>query len=394
MKVAQINASLQGSTGKICKAVSEKLTEKGVENYIFYSARESDFSRGIKYQKDGYTRMQTGFSRLFGNYGFNARLSTKALIKKLKQLQVDVVHLHNVHSHNLHLGLFFKYIKSANVKVFWTFHDCWAFTGYCPHFDMIGCKKWQTGCYDCSQKKRYSWLFDKSKRLYEKKRKSLTGVKDMTIITPSTWLAGLVKKSFLKTYPVQIIHNGIDLSVFKPTESDFKEKHGLHNKKIVLGVAFDWDERKGLDVFIELSKRLASDYQIVLVGTDEKIDKQLPENILSIHRTQNQKELAEIYTSADVFVNPTREENYPTVNMEAIACGTPVVTFQTGGSPEIIDETCGFVVEKNDIDGIQVCVERVCREKPFAKEACVNKARAFDQNERFQEYVALYGDKK
>ena len=390
MKVAQINASLQGSTGKICKAVSEKLTEKGVENYIFYSARKSDFSRGIKYQKDGYTRMQTGFSRLFGNYGFNARLSTKTLIKKLKQLQVDVVHLHNVHSHNLHLGLFFKYIKSANVKVFWTFHDCWAFTGYCPHFDMIGCKKWQTGCYDCSQKKRYSWLFDKSKRLYEKKRKSLTGVKDMTIITPSTWLAGLVKKSFLKTYPVQIIHNGIDLSVFKPTESDFKEKHGLHNKKIVLGVAFDWGKAKGLDVFIELSKRLASDYQIVLVGTDEKIDKQLPENILSIHRTQNQKELAGIYTVADVFVNPTREENYPTVTMEAIACGTPVVTFKTGGSPETLDETCGFVVKKEDIDEMQNCIERICKRRLFTEEACLNKAKEFNQITRFEEYVNLY----
>lgn len=392
MKVVQINASLNGSTGKICKAVSGLLTEKGVENYIFYSAKESDFHCGVKYQKNGYTRMQTAFSRLLGNYGFNAKLSTKKLIKQLKKIQPSVIHLHNVHSHNLHLGLFFEYVKQTNVKVFWTFHDCWAFTAYCPHFDRIGCEKWESGCFSCPQKKQYSWFFDKSKRLYEKKKKALTGVNDMTIVTPSKWLAGLVKRSFLKEYPVKVVHNGIDLSVFQPTKSDFKEKYRLQNKKIVLGVAFDWGVGKGLDVFVDLSKRLSTDYQIVLVGTDENVDKQLPKEILSIHRTKDQKELAGIYTAADVFVNPTREETYPTVNMESIACGTPVVTFKTGGSPEIVDETCGFVVKKDDIDGIQVCVERICKDKLFTQEAVLNKALSFDQNGRFAEYVNLYGE--
>lgn len=212
----------------------------------------------------------------------------------------------------------------------------------------------------------------------------------MTIVTPSRWLENLVKQSFLKGSPVSVIHNGINLAVFQPVSGNFREKNGLGNKRIVLGVAFGWDARKGLDVFIELSRRLPASYQIVLVGTDTNVDKLLPENILSIHRTQNQQELAEIYTAADVFVNPTREENYPTVNMEALACGTPVLTFQTGGSPEMLDESCGAVVACDDVDALEKEILRICTYKPYTEDACLEKAREFDQSERFKEYLKLY----
>ena len=214
----------------------------------------------------------------------------------------------------------------------------------------------------------------------------------MTIVTPSEWLAGLVKQSFLKDYPVKVINNGINLSVFKPTESDFREKYGISaDKKILLGVAFGWGVRKGLDVFIELYNRLSAEkYQIVLVGTDKKTDKQLPKGIISIHRTQNQTELAEIYSAADLFVNPTREDNYPTVNMEAIACGTPVLTFRTGGSPEMVTEKTGSVVDCDDIDSLEREIKRICETSPFNKEDCIESAKKFDENERFLEYVNLY----
>lgn len=213
----------------------------------------------------------------------------------------------------------------------------------------------------------------------------------MTIITPSQWLADLVKQSFLKEYPVKVIHNGIDLSVFKPTPSDFREKHQIgEKKKILLGVAFGWGARKGLDISIELSKRLDPEkYQIVLVGTDAQVDKQLPSNIISVHRTQNQKELAEIYTAADVFVNPTREDNYPTVNMEAIACGTPVITFQTGGSPEMIDEKTGMAVDAGDISRLEEEIERICNEMPYSREDCLKRAKQFDAQICFERYVEL-----
>ena len=224
------------------------------------------------------------------------------------------------------------------------------------------------------------------------KKKWFSGVDNMTIVTPSEWLKDLVKQSFLNDYPVKVINNGIDLSVFKPTESDFRSRYGIpESKRIVLGVAFGWGKRKGLDVFVDLAKRLdGENYQIVLVGTDPAVDKHLPDNVISIHRTHDQTELAELYTAADIFVNPTREENYPTVNMEAIACGTPVLTFRTGGSPEIVDESCGSVVECDDIDALEREVIRICTTNAYSKEDCLAHAKSFDKNERFKEYIELY----
>lgn len=389
MRIAQINATCgAGSTGKICISVSELLSENGVENYIFYSSGSSDYPLGIKYANEIAIKMQTLVSRIFGNYGFEAKIATKKLINKLEKINPDVIHIHNIHSHNCNLEILFKYIKKKNIKVYWTFHDCWTFTGYCTHFDMIGCEKWKTECNNCVQYRYFSWFFDRSKYLFNKKKQLVLGI-NLTIITPSEWMAGLVKQSFLKDYPIKVINNGIDLNIFKPTKSNFREKYNLKDKYIILGVAFGWGKRKGLDIFIELSKRLDNSYQIVLVGTDDNVDKELPQKIISIHRTQNQNELAEIYTAADLFVNPTREENYPTVNMEAIACGTPVVTFNTGGSPEMLDSTCGTVVKKNDIDGIYNEIKRICETHPYSKDDCLKRAESFDKNLRFTEYLNL-----
>ena len=390
MKVIQINSVCgRGSTGKICVSVSNLLNENGVQNYNVYSTRTSDCPNGIKLSSDIYIKLQALFSRLFGNYGFNSFFATKKLIRFLDLEKPDIIHIHNIHSHNCNIGKLFEYIKKNNIKVFYTFHDCWTFTAYCPYFDLVKCDKWRKKCCNCPQYKRYSWFFDRSSFLFERKRKMFQGL-NLTIITPSRWLANLVNQSFLRDYPVKVINNGIDLSVFKPTESNFRKRYELNGKKIVLGVAAGWDRRKGLDVFVDLVHRLSDDYVVILVGTDKKIDLMLPKKIISIHRTNNQKELAEIYSVADVFVNPTREENYPTVNMEAIACGTPVVTFRTGGSPEIVDETCGSVVNCDDIDSLYNEIVRICEQKPYSTEACLARSRNFDRNERFDEYVKLY----
>ena len=392
MKIVQINVTCgAGSTGKTCVSVSNLLSAENIENYILYVSGKSSFPYGVKYTSDKYLKLQALKSRIFGNYGFNSKYATKKIIGEFDRIRPDIVHLHNIHSHNCNLSILFSYFKEKNIKLFWTFHDCWAFTAYCPYFDLAKCKKWMNECHDCSQHKTYSWFFDRSKFLFNEKKKLFQGL-NLTIITPSQWLANLVKQSFLKDYPVKIINNGIDLFVFKPTESDFRKKNELVGKKVVLGVALGWDKRKGIDVFLELAKRLPDDYRIVLVGTDDKVDKQMQTNIISIHRTQNQKELAEIYTAADVFANPTREENYPTVNMESIACGTPVVTFRTGGSPEILDETCGSVVDCDDIDAMEIEIRRICEEKPYSLEACLRRAESFDMNARFKEYVELYKD--
>lgn len=389
MKVVQINATCGiGSTGKICVGISQLLTAANIENYILCS-RNNGYPLGFPCADSRYIRFQALKSKVTGNYGFHSRQATKKMIAELERIRPDIVNLHNIHSHDCDLEMLFTWFRRNRTKLVWTFHDCWAFTAYCPHFTMAKCDKWRTGCAQCVQHRRYSWFFDRSRALFEKKKELFAGL-DMTIVTPSRWLASLVKQSFLKEYPVCVVHNGIDLDVFQPVASSFREAHGLENKKIVLGVSFGWDPRKGLDVFIDLTGKLPANYQIVLVGTDANVDKLLPGNILSIHRTQNQRELAEIYSAADVFVNPTREENYPTVNMEALACGTPVLTFRTGGSPEMLDENCGSVVACEDVDALETEILRICEDTPYSEEACLGKAREFDQNERFKEYLKLY----
>ncbi len=399
MKTVQINMCSDGSTGKIMLQIAETARRSG-HSAVTFSTHQFQ----VKYKKlpnapEGHVYFGTFFENaihyiLGSRIGFNgcwSFFSTKRLISKLKKIKPDVLHLHNLHGFCINLPLLFGYIKKYNVKTIWTLHDCWAFTGHCPHFDMIGCEKWKEGCYDCPQHTAYPKCSkDRSEPMWNKKREWFSDVPNLTLVTPSEWLGGLAKQSFLKKYPVKVINNGIDLSIFKPTKSDFRSKYGCENKHIVLGVAFGWSERKGLDVFIELSKRLAENYQVVLVGTDEKTEALLPDNIISVRRTQNQSELAEIYSAADVFVNPTREENYPGVNMEALACGTPVVTFATGGSPEIPDSTCGCSVEKNDIDSLEKQIKRICEEKPYSAEACLVRAKAFDMYGRFKEYINLY----
>lgn len=392
MKTVQINATCgAGSTGKICSAIASLLDQHNVENYIFYSSGKTSDPHGKKYHSKWNAKLQALCSRVFGNYGFNTVFATKRLVKELDEISPDIVHLHNLHGHNVNLTLLFRYFKRhPEIKIFWTFHDCWAFTGYCTHFTMEKCNKWINGCRNCPQRRRYSWFIDRSSTLYNRKKELFTGL-DLTVITPSEWLAELVKQSFLKDYPIKVINNGIDLSVFQPTKSDFREKHSIsHEKFIILGVAFDWEFRKGLDVFIELADKLPEDYQIVLVGTNKEVDRQLPNNIISIHRTRNQTELAEIYTAADLFLNPTREENYPTVNMESIACGTPVLTFRTGGSPEIIDDNCGCVLECDDIKSLINCIVDIRNSNRFNVEKCLERAHTFDANNRFAEYIKLY----
>lgn len=393
LKIVQINVACGvGSTGKICAGISDMLTSRGIENYILFTSGKTSHPLGIKYSKRWYVKVQALKSRIFGNYGLNSIWATRRLIAELERINPDIVHLHNIHSHDCNVKMLFAYLKkNSHIKILWTFHDCWAFTGYCPHYTFARCDRWKEHCGKCPQRKEFSWLFDRSSFLLKTKKESFSGM-NMSIVTPSEWLAGMVRQSFLAEYPIHVINNGIDLAVFKPTESAFREKYSITAEYIILGVAFGWGKRKGLDVFIELAKRLPAEYQIVLVGTDDTVDKQLPKNIVSIHRTQNQAKLAEIYTAADVFVNPTREEVLGLVNVEALACATPVITFASGGSPECIDETCGSVVLCDDVDILQREIVHVCEEKPYSKHDCLSRSALFDYHDKYEGYMELYCD--
>ena len=401
MKIIEINMIHSGSTGKIMFGLADTARMAGHQVYTFsprYYQRQGSI---IFPDKEGHEYFGSPFenmlhlraSQIIGLQGYFSWFGTKELLSKASTICPDVIHLHNLHNRTVNLPMLFAYIKKKKIPTVWTLHDCWAFTGQCPHFTMAKCEKWKIGCGGCSQIHSYPNSFvDRTHFMWKKKQSWFTGVPNMTLVTPSQWLADLVKRSFLREYPVKVIPNGIDLSVFKPTASDFRKRYNIPvSKFILLGVAFGWGLRKGLDVFLELAKRLDQEkYQIVLVGTDDSVDRQLPESIISIHKSENQQQLAEIYTAADLFVNPTREENYPTVNMEAMACGTPVLTFRTGGSPEILTPDTGSIVECDDVDALEKEIVRICSTEPYPEEQCLDRAVEFDMYDRYQEYLALY----
>ncbi len=395
MRIFQINGGVFGSTGKIMFGLAQTAREQNCQ-----VACASPITSTNRYRQPSqeYLRIGTYYGRCFsvllarltgleGQFAFGP---TRKLIRKIKAFQPDVIHIHSIHNSYLNIPMLFHYLKSSGIPVVWTLHDCWAFTGHCPYFDMVSCEKWKNGCEKCPQYREYpASCFDNAEKMYRKKKLWFTGLSNLTIVTPSAWLADLAKQSFLNQYPIRVIHNGIDLSVFCPQESHVRQKYNITKEYLLLGVAFDWGERKGLDVFEKLAEKLDDRYQILLVGTDDNIDRRLTDRIISVHRTQDQQELAELYSAADLFVNPTREENYPTVNMEAIACGTPVLTFDTGGSPEILDEKTGAKVPKDDLDGLVRQIRKLCA-NPKDPKVFASRAKTFDQNNRFGEYIQLY----
>ncbi len=365
MKVLFINMVCgTGSTGKICAELAEKFEKEGHEVKIAYGRHayvpEKYQKYAIRIGTDMGVKLHAIKTRLTDKHGLGSKKATKAFLQWAEDYSPDLLWLHNIHGYYINYEMLFEWIKKhPEMEVKWTLHDCWAFTGHCSYFTMVNCDKWQTKCQKCPQKESYpaTKLLDNCDNNFERKKKAFTEVKNMTLITPSKWLADLVKQSFLKEYPVEVVNNTIDIDVFKPTPSDFRTRFGLENKKIVLGVASVWEKRKGLEDFIQLSALLDENYVIVLVGLNDQQLKNLPKNIIGIKRTNGQKELAEIYTAADVFLNPTYEDNYPTVNLEAKACGTPVVTYRTGGSPESVD--LENVVDVGDVKGMYVRIKSI-----------------------------------
>ncbi len=401
MRIAQINMVTHSSTGKIMLQIAECGREAGHEMYTFsvpgFSIRHPEKLVHFENHKYLGTRIEHAvhyvLGKKFGRLGYFSHFATLKLISDFKKIKPDIIHIHNIHNWCLNFPLLFSYLKRCGAKIVWTLHDCWSFTGQCPCFDMAGCDKWKTGCYNCPQCDVYPQTdIDRSAKMYEKKKEWFLGVPNMALVTPSKWLADLVKQSFMGEYPVKVIPNGIDLSVFSPRSSSFKKIYGCEGKTVLLGVAFDWGERKGLDVFSQLAKRFDDCFKIVLVGIPNELAANMPDNIICIGKTKSQEELAEIYSAADIFVNPTREDNFPTVNMEALACGTPVITFNTGGCPEVVDSSCGIVVPRNDIDALCEKILYVAENKPFDKASCIKRAEQFDKNDRFKEYLDFYGE--
>lgn len=389
MNVLQINSVCGvGSTGRIAVELQALLEREGEESWIAYGRGEAGGPHTLRIGGAADLYAHVALTRALDRHGFGSRRATRRFLRQAEALAPDLIHLHNIHGYYLHIGELFAWLRDRGLPVVWTLHDCWAFTGHCAYFDDAGCGKWKTGCGHCPQKRGYpsSLWADRSHANFLDKQSLFTSLSNMTVVTPSEWLAGLAGESFLRRYPIRVIPNGIDRTVFRPVESDIRERLGIGGKRMVLGVASVWERRKGLKDFAALAERLGDGCQIVLVGVTERQRAALPSRILCLSRTDSVQELAALYTAADVFVNPSVEETMGMTTVEALACGTPAVVYDATALPETVDPSCGIAVPKGDIEALCQAVQAA----DFSREACLRRAARYDKDACFGEYTALY----
>lgn len=385
----QINVTANwGSTGKIAEQIGQCAIAHGWDSYIaygrWYNPSQSHLIK-IGNKLDMYQHYAE--QRILDNEGLCSRRATKEFIKRINEIKPDVIQLHNIHDHYLNYRLLFEYLNKTDIKVVWTFHDCWAFTGHCFHFITKGCERWKSGCFDCPLQHEYpKTLFDRSRKNYTMKKNLFGANNNLTIIACSEWIANFVRQSFLKDKPIYVINNGIDLNVFKDSENLGTNKKTFH----VLAVSNVWNKDKGFDDILKLREILSNEYEITIVGVTKQQLNSLPQGIVGIERTQNVHELIALYSKAEVFINPTYADNFPTVNLEALACGTPVITYRTGGSPEAIDEKTGIVVEQGDLNGLAVAIQKM-KENPLSSADCRKRAEDyFERDKCYDMYIDLY----
>ena len=413
-KLLQINPVMRTntSTGRIMKEIGELAMANGWESYVAYSGGRDGLMHTTSVPVPVGDRLSVAWhavqTRLFDRHGLASIRATKEFIKRIDEISPDIVHIHNIHGYFLNYEILFDYLSHSDIQVVWTVHDCWLYTGHCYYYAKAGCTRWKTRCHHCPQKHKFpaSWLLDRSARNWEDKKKAFTSMpKDrLTIVPVSDWIRREMSESFLKDFDYQTIHNGIDIDAFCPKpqgDGEVRARYGIGDRHIILGVASIWSDEKGLGDFVRMAGKLNDDEIIVLVGIDRKmLDDRLAEEgaqalgsrFITVKRTADTGQLAELYSAATAFVNPTWQDNYPTVNLEAISCGTPVVTYRTGGSVEAISEDTGIIVEQGDIEGIISAVRKIeSLGRDYFRENCRSRAVAnFRKEDRYAEYIELY----
>lgn len=389
-----------GSVGRIAEQIGQVAISHGWDSYITYARNHlPSKSKTIKIGTKWDLYWHGIMTRLFDRHCLHSTMATKELVRQIERIKPDIIQLHHIHGYFLNMQILFGYLSSISTPVVWIFHDCWAMTGHCAHFDYVGCDKWLSQCGACAQKNVYpgSYLLDRSFKNYQLKRRLFNSVQNMTIVPVSKWLGGIVCQSFLQNSPIEVIQNGIDLQLFSP-QSD-KDVCAMRNRLglveqlfVLLGVASTWDQRKGLEDFIQLHNIIPTNWKVVLVGLSKEQIERLPIGIIGIERTENIAQLATLYTMASVFINPTWEDTFPTTNLEALACGTPVITYRTGGSVESISEEVGYVVEKGDVEGLKKNINAILQKGEGAyQDTCRSRAlKYYDKDERFEDYIKLY----
>lgn len=395
-KLIQINTVCNTSTGKLMGDIQRKANELGYETLsivgrrkVFQDIRCEKIGNGVSFW------IHVIINTVFDRQGYGSYFLTKKIVSRLRKEKPDIIHLHNLHGYYINLPILFDFLsKEFKGKIFWTFHDCWPVTGHCAYFTAVGCEKWKNGCNKCPNKTEYpiSLFLDASGKNYEDKRKMFNSLDNLTIITPSEWLAEIVKESYLNRYPVRVVNNGIDLKKFsyRKPQNEIFIKYGINKeKKTILGVASIWDARKGMKDFLLLAKSLSAEYQVLLVGLSQKQIQGLPENIVGVRRTDNQEELAMIYSLAQVFMNPSLEESFSLVTVEAIACGTPVIVLDTSAVKELVCDDNGIVLSRHEPEDYMKAIRKL-EEKQLTRETIMETARKYSADAFAQKVIDLY----
>lgn len=357
MKVLQINAVYgRGSTGRIVAEVAEAVKRTGGESFVAYQHAVETVENGFAIGNSFSRNSEALRSRVFGMQEYGNKSATKRLLRWIEHIQPSVVHLHNLHSHYVHLPLLLRYLAKNDIPTVITLHDCWFFTGKCTHYTTAKCNKWQTGCGNCPQLKKDipSWFFDRTAKMWSDKKRLFAEIPRLAVIGVSDWVTGEAKKSFLREAKlVESIYNWIDLSVFYPRKDDVRAQYGVCKDKFtVLCIGAGWQEgTTKFNDLLSLSRKLPADMQIVLAG---KVDEgqHLPNNVIPIGYINGVDELAKVYSMADAYVHVSHEDTFGKVIAEAMACGTPAVVYNSTACPEIVGKGCGYVVDTGDIDGI------------------------------------------
>lgn len=391
-KLLQINVSANwGSTGRIAEQINEKARDKGWDCYIAYGREMSPCnSKLIKVGNTFCVYEHYAEHRLFDNEGMASRLATKQLIQKIEELSPDIIHLHNIHDHWLNYKILFKYLNSTNIPIVWTQHDCWAYTGGCAYYSVLGCDKWQTECKECLRK---GIVYDRSNKQFLRRKKLFASNNNLILVPVSNWLEKEIKKSFMKGCEIRTISNGVNIDVFHKIDiNEIRSIYGIGNKFLMVAAATSWTERKGLNDYINLSKMLPDDYVILLVGLTAKQIANLPKSMVGIRRSSNVHELAAIYSAADVVMNLSREETFGLTTVEGYACGTPAIVYNATASPELVTSKTGYVVEQGDMKGIiSALFEIKSRGKDSYSYACRKLAEElYDKDKCFEKYLELY----
>lgn len=402
MKVLQINTRYYngGSTGRITYDLKKVMEANEIESYVAfgygYDPKTGEKETVYRIESDRELLVSKLWTKAIGHHGFNNKAATKRLLTWIDEVKPDIIHMHNIHNHYVNIGMLLGYITEKSIPCVLTMHDCWTFTGHCAYFDYSRCDKWKTGCNHCPSLSDYPKTFaliDPSPWNYKMKQQFFAPL-NITFVSPSQWLCDLQQKSFLKDKPCEVINNGVDVNVFKPTKSDVRKQYGIGDRKMILAVAGGLAPRKGKDYLLKLPTLLHDDEVLLLVGLQKGQETLLPktDKVIGIHRTKTSDELVGLYSEADVFINPTLEDNFPTTNIEALACGTPVVTFRTGGSVEVVTPDTGCIVNKGDMKALLSAVREVLSQgKTHYAGACRMKAVAdYNKNVQYGKYIELY----